>query len=227
MSAYFSFQASPSLAKDLETVLAHLDHHDTAPQAELYVKMSIEMTDAILQVLLLDLVKATGSKSGVLEQLAGLLRGTMHVLLRQLLAKRDNDELAKAAVYVHARRRYLGSTLHVAIPLSDSLRTRFEAVFMEIDAGRGEANREELRVAMSDFVDQAVSGFYDEFVQAMPMGFLMSKAAQVARATIFKGAHAAMNKMIPSLSQAELKGLADYFDGFLYSDPVLSAEPVA
>ncbi len=227
MSAYFAFPAAPDLATDLETVLLHLDQHDAAPQWQLYVKMSVEFTDAVLQTVLLDLVKATGSQSGILEQLASLLRGTMHVLLRQLLAKRSNAELLQAAAYVHARRRYRGSSVYIAIPLTDSLRTRFEAVFLEIDAGRGEANREELRVAMSEFVDQAVRGYYDDFVQALPLGFIMSKASNVARATIFKGAHAAMNKMIPSLTQGELKGLADYFDAFLLSDPELSEHPQA
>lgn len=227
MSAYFAFPTAPSLALDLETVLDRLDRHDAAPQWELYVKMSAEFTDAVLQTILLDLVKATGSKSGILEQLASLLRGTMHVLLRQLLAKRSNAELAQAATYIHARRRYRGQSLYVAIPLSDSLRTRFEMVFLEIDAGRGEANREELRIAMSEFVDQAVQGYYDDFVKALPLGFIMSKASSVARMTIFKGAHAAMNKMIPSLTQSELKGLADYFDTFLLSDPELTEHPQA
>ncbi|NNM51525.1 MAG: hypothetical protein HKM02_04770 [Pseudomonadales bacterium] len=225
MSAYFAFKAEPGLATDLEYVLARLDEHSPEPQADLYVKMSMEFTDSVLKTILLDLVKAMGSKSGILEQLASVLRGTMHMLLRQLLSKRSNSELEKAAMYVHARRRYRNGDVYIAIPIPDSLRTHFETVFTEIDAGRGESNREELRLAMSQFVDQAVTSYFDEFVAALQPGFILGKAAGMARATIAKGAHAAMNKMIPHLTQAELQGMADYFDQLLLSDPEITLKP--
>ncbi len=225
MTAYFAYRADPSLAGDLERVLAKLDAHSTEPQAELYVKMSMQFTDSVIQVILLDLVRAMGNHGSILEHLAGMMRSTMHVLLRQLLSKRSNDELNQAATYVHARRRYLGDEVYIAIPLSDSLRTHFEVVFTEIDAGRGEANREELRQAMSQFIDQAITSYYDEFIGALHLGFIMSKASAVARATIAKGSHAAMNKLIPSLNQQELQSLANYFDQFMFSDPELNKIP--
>ncbi len=225
MAAYFAYRADQELAKDLEYVLAKLDAHSSEPQADLYVKMSMQFTDSVIQVILLDLVKAMGSNTGILEHLAGVLRSTMHVLLRQLLSKRSNEELSKAATYVHGRRRYRGQEVYIAIPLKDSLRTHFEVVFTEIDAGRGEANREELRVAMSEFIDQALISYFDEFIAALHLGFIMSKASGMARATISKGAHAAMNKLIPALSQEEMQSMANYFDQFMFSDPDLSVAP--
>lgn len=217
MTTYFTFPVSGQLKEDIDTVLANLDGNVAAPQWELYVKTSIEYTDAVIQVLLLDMVHALGTKSGVLEQLAGMIKGTVHVLIRQVLGKMSNDDLRKAAVYLHERRLVIDGQTYIAVPIADSLRTKLDTVFEETDAGNGEGNTLVLRDAMIEFTDQAIAGYYDDFIKHLKLGFIASKAVSLGRSTIVKGAHAAMNKMIPHLRQQEMKGFADYFGPHLKS----------
>lgn len=225
MTAYFAFKANEELADNIDTVLANLDNNVAEPQWPLYVKTSIEFTDAILQTILLDLVHAMGNHGGVLEQLASLLKGTVHVLVRQLLSKTPNAELKIASEYIHARRRHWNGHVYITIPITDSLRTRFDTVFEEVDSGNGEANVLVLRDAMSEFVDQAVVAYYDDFITKLKLGFIASKAASMARGTIVKGAHAAMNKMIPHLKQKELQAFSDYFGSHLVSEQEIERDP--
>lgn len=224
MTAYYAFRLSDALRKDIHTIFTALDNPSAGPQYEGYAKASNAVADSIIQVLLLDLVDALsdhghGEGAGLLHSLAGVIKGTVHVLIRQMIGKSPNAELKEYARYLHDRTLLIDGQELFAFPLPEDLYQRFEQAFADIHAGNGEAHREQLRHLMNEFVDLAISYYFDEFTSKFKLGFILRKANDIGRATLVKACHATMNNLFPKLSQHELKLFADYFQSKMMHAP--------
>lgn len=225
MTAYYAYPLADALRQEIHTVFANLDNPNAGPQYELYAKASNGVADNIIQVLLLGLVDALkdnghGEGAGLLHSLAGVIKGTVHVLIRQMVGKSSNAELKEYARYLHDRTMVINGQEVFAFPLPEDLYQRFEQAFADIHAGNGEAHREALRHLMNDFVDIAISYYFDEFTSKFKLGFILRKANDIGRATLIKACHATMNNLFPKLSQHELKLFADYFQSKMMRGPV-------
>lgn len=218
MSTYFALPLAAPVQQHLDELLANLDSGSTAPQHELHTRVSLETTDEILRLCVEDLIarfQANPENVGVLHTLLGLLKSTAHMLLRQLLGKGSNAEVARMAQYLRRRRLVLKGETRFGFVLPEELAGRFRTAFAAIAAGEGEAQRAVLHQTMTAFAELALQHFYDDFVAPMELGFIKRKAADLGRATIGKGVQVAVDKLFPQMRQQELRLFADYFAAFL------------
>lgn len=217
MTTYFAFKLDDATQGGIDELLRNLDSGVNAPQHELHTRVSLATADAILKNVVEDMMErfSGGESAGILHTLLGLLKGTTHMLIKQLLGKHDNATVAKMAVFLRQRRVVVGNEVRFGFEMPADMAATFEEAFAGIRAGQGTEQRAALNELMQRFADVAVSRYLDDFTSPMDLGFIKRKAAELGRGTINKGVHAALNKLIPSLDQKELEIFADFFSGMI------------
>lgn len=215
MPTYFAFKLAEPTQQRVDELLGNLDTGVSAPQHDLHTRVSLELVDEIMRNCIEEMIARFQSGSegaGVLHTLLGLLKSTSHMLVRQMLGKTGNEEVNRMATYLRDRRLVLNDQLFFGFAMPDDLISRFRSVFADIERGEGEKRKVELAPLMLQFSDLALVRFYDDFVAPMDLGFIKRKASDLGRATISKGVHVAVNRLIPSLNQKDLEVYAQYFN---------------
>lgn len=216
MTTYFAFRASDSLSRSSLALMENFERGVKEPQGPLFVEVAQLFSDEIVDTLLLNIVRASGpgsSQAGSLEQFAGLIKSTVHSLIKQVLGKMSNDELQSLSGYIRQRRvsivRNGEEQVYIAFPTPADFHQRFRAVLEQ--GARGEKNSEELLACMEQFHELAFSAFYDESLKQIKLGFIGRKVADLGGAAIRKGAQSTSRRTIPALGGEELKRFSNYF----------------
>lgn len=213
MTAYLGFFPSESLKNDIQTLLANVDRRASEPQFHLANHIAAQMTDEIIDNLLLNMVTNMGSgeSSKMINFLGAFLKKTMHVMLKMMLGKADNAEIAKRAVYIRARFLTLPNDQpRLGFALPHDLYDEFQKHFVAVDNGQGQEHIEAIVNAMMRFSDLSLEYYYDEFIATLNLGMILRKTTQVTRSTLHKELHSVLPKMVRHLKNEELKHLADY-----------------
>jgi len=216
MASYFAFPASDRLRDGSLTLLDNFENGVREPQSRLFVEVGQIFTDEIVDALLLNIVRsAERAHSGakILEQFAGLIKSTVHALIKQVLGKMSNEELRPLAGYMRQRRLTITQDGkekdYIAFILPADFHTRFRAVLEQ--GARGQSNTAELLACMEIFTEKAHTAFYDESLGAIKLGFIGRKMADVGGSALRKGSQAATRRLIPDLQGDELKQFCAYF----------------
>lgn len=207
MTTYFAFKLADATQQGMDELLANLAAGTSTPQHTLHTRVSVEMVDEILRNCVEELIKLfqDGAEgAGILNTLINLLKGTAHGLVKQMLGKHDNKEVARMAEHLRTSRVVIGNEVRFGFELPAALASRFAAVFAAVDAGQGKENRDALQATMLEFAELALIHFYDDFVRPMELGFIKQKVSDVGRATINKGIQVAIKKLVPQLGQKDM-----------------------
>lgn len=223
MTCYFAFPASDRLRDTSLLLLENFEQGVKAPQNKLFVEVAQLFADEVVDVLLLNMVRsAEAGHSGakVLESFAGLIKSTVHGLIRQVLGKMANEELAPLSSIIRQRRLTLTRNGverdYIAFPMPADFHARLRQV-MEKGA-RGERDPEELGACMSQFSDMAITAFYDDSVRPLKLGYIGRKVVDMGGAAIRKGSQASTRRLVPEMQGQELKDYSTYFLNFLITD---------
>ena len=218
MTAYLGFVPSEKLQNDIRSLLGNLERKSSDPQYHLANGIATQMTDEIIDNLLLNMVNNMGSGEGsnMINFLGGFLKKTMHVMLKMMLGKANNAEVAKRAVFI--RNRFLNlpnDTSRLGFPLPHDLYDEFQKHFAAVDAGDGREHIEAIVQAMMRFSDLSLVHYYDEFIATLDLGMILRKTTEMTRSALHKELHSVLPKMVRALKNDELKHLADYIRGML------------
>lgn len=218
MTAYLGFVPSEKLQNDIRSLLGNLERKSSDPQYHLANGIATQMTDEIIDNLLLNMVNNMGSGEGsnMINFLGGFLKKTMHVMLKMMLGKANNAEVAKRAVFI--RNRFLNlpnDTARLGFPLPHDLYDEFQKHFAAVDAGDGREHIEAIVQAMMRFSDLSLVHYYDEFIATLDLGMILRKTTEMTRSALHKELHSVLPKMVRALKNEELKHLADYIRGML------------
>lgn len=214
MSHYqFSFPLGADVQSQIDRVLTG-QKQGTYPSASDVVSISLATNDAIIQALALDVIdilNANGDGGNILKVLAGLLKSTMHGLIRQLMGKLSHSELDKLAGYLQNRQVTVAGEKRFGFQMSEATGSRLLAVLDDIEAQRFDGVRQRLTQEMGAFVDVAVVNFFDELTQSLDLGFVAKKLVAVGRATVVKGSHSATAKLFVSMKDDELVAVGRHY----------------
>lgn len=221
MTERFAFPASQALAEDFEAVIQAFAHGiPREPQSARVVALAQRYADEIVDALILALVRGSAPDShapGVLDKVASLIKGTVHALIRQVVGKLSNKELASVADYVRHRR----SRIEVDGVLRDHISFDLEpqdAFFLRSTWGKaaqGEGDLAEMTRAMTLFGELAIDAFYVDSAKALSMGFIARNMFNVGHVAISKGAKTAISHLVPNMKARELQYFGAYFLGML------------
>lgn len=216
MTSYFGIIPSDELKSDIE--LAKSNRGSSEPQYPLRDKISLKLNDELIDNLLVKLVQQfpASDKRDTAEKLAGYVRSTVSVLLKQLLGKASNEQVQKSLTFFdsstfvdHAGNSRIGASL------PDDLVNQLKASFAAVHAGQGKQQRQALANQFKLFADQIIKHFMTDYNKTLELGLIKRKAAELGTSAVAKAVHLAIDKLVPSLSQAELEAIAHHFENVL------------
>ena len=216
MTSYFGIVPSDELKSNIE--LAHTNRNDSEPQYPLRDKMALKLNDELIENLLIELVKEfpASEKRDTAEKLAGYVRSTVSVLLKQLLSKTPNEQVLKSLEFLeNSLFTDNDGQQRIGVVLPDDLVNQMRATFAEVYAGNGKAQREVLAHQFKLFADKIIKHYLTDFNKTLDLGLIKRKASDLATSAVGKAVHMAIDKLFPSLSQAELHAVAKHFDAVL------------
>lgn len=220
MTCYFAFPSSDALRDSSLTLLENFERGVKEPQSTLFIRVAQLFADEVVDMLLLNLVRgseSSHSSAGVIESFAGLIKTTVHGLVKQLLGKMDNDELRPLAAVINQRRLTLNrdgvEKDYICFVMTPDFHARFRRV---LEKGmKGEQDSDELLACMESFSEQAHEAFYQDSIKPLKLGFVGRKLTEVGGAAMRKGAVSANRRLIPALKGQELIDFCTYFNGML------------
>ena len=208
--SYFGFVPSAELLKSIQTGIEKKNSNE--PLYPLRDQTALMINDEIIHAILVELVHRfpASEKRVTAEKLAGYIKSTVAVLLKQLLGKSSNDvvkqsiEFSEQSLFKDPQGQY-----RVGTPLKAELVTNLKNNFAEIKSGN-EINRAALSELYKQFAEAAVRHFMNDFNKTLDLGMIKRKASDLGSSAVIKAIHIAVDKLIPNLSKEELLALAEY-----------------
>lgn len=214
---FFGFVPSDELFKNIQTGIEKKNSNE--PLYPLRDQTALLINDEIIDALLVQLVQRfpASEKRDTAEKLAGYVKSTVAVLLKQLLSKADNN-VVRQSVEFSERSLFKDPTgeNRVGTTLDANLVTSLKYNFAEIKAGN-KIDKEALAELYKQFADAAIRHFMIDFNKTLDLGMIKRKASDIGAAAVTKAVHIAINKLIPNLSREELKAVAEYHDSLFFS----------
>lgn len=213
---FFGFVPSEALLTNIQAGIEKKNSNE--PLYPLRDQTALLINDEIIDALLTELVRRfpASDKRDTAEKLAGYVKSTVAMLLKQLLNKADNDvvrqsiEFSERSLFKDPEGQYrVGETLDA------NLVTNLKHSFAEIKSGTA-INRAALAELYKQFADATILHFMKDFNKTLDLGMIKRKAADIGAAAVTKAVHIAIDKLIPNLSKAELMALAEYHDTLFF-----------
>ncbi len=220
MTCYFAFPSSDALRDSSLTLLENFEQGSKESQSTLFIRVAQLFADEVVDMLLLNLVRGSEtphSSASVIESFAGLIKTTVHGLIKQLISKMSNDELRPLSSVISERRLTLMrdgvEKDYIAFVMPPDFHVRFKRV---LERGmNGERDPDELLACMEAFSEMAHQVFYEDSIKPLKLGFIGRKLTEVGGAAMRKGAVSANRRLVPGLKGQELIDFCTYFHGFV------------
>ena len=220
MTCYFAFPSSDALRDSSLTLLENFERGVNEPQNSLFIRVAQLFSDEVVNMLLLNLVRGSEtpqSTASVIESFAGLIKTTVHSLIKQLVSKMDNDELRLLAPIIENRRLVIEmdgeAKDFIVFVMAPDFHARFRRA---LEKGmKGEQDGAELLACMELFSEQAHKVFYEDSIKPVKLGFIGRKLTDVGGTAMRKGAVSANRRLIPALRGQELVDFCTYFHNML------------
>lgn len=201
---------------DIQTGIAN--KNSSEPLYPLRDKIALQLNEEIIENVIYS-VSTTfpASEKRYCRKLAGYVKSTVAVLLKQLLSKAPNDvvkqsvEFSEKSLFKDPQGQY-----KVGVALDAGLVTNLKHNFAELQAGN-DINKAALAELYKQFGDAMVRHFMSDFNKTLDLGMIKRKAADIGAAAVTKAVHIAIDKLIPSLNRTELKAMAEYHDGLFFN----------
>ncbi|BBF79088.1 hypothetical protein N5J48_13740 [Acinetobacter ursingii] len=214
---FFGFIPSESLLNNIQTGIQK--KNSSEPLYPLRDEVALQINDEILDAILLELVRRfpESDKRETAEKLAGYVKSTVAVLLKQLLSKAPNDVVKQSIEFSeHSLHKDPEGRYRVGEDLDPTLVTNLKNSFAEIKAGN-EVDRRVLSEQYKQFADATIRHFMIDFNKTLDLGMIKRKGADIGAAAVTKAVHIAIDKLIPHLHKEEINALAEYHDTLFFN----------
>lgn len=214
MTTYYAIPCPQGLRENFAKLIQNFEQNSKEPQNDLLIKIANDYTDKIIEVMVLgnsQMMDQEAFAVKLLHNVAGVIKTTAHTLIKQILSKMKNDEMAPLTSQIRARKLVIGEQEYISFPVPNDLAQRYRQCFVQIKQGNI-AIQPQLLEAMLEFSTLANHYFYVESLKPLKLGFVTRKVADLGGITINKASHAAIKKLIPQLNLEELQGFVEYLE---------------
>ena len=214
---FFGFIPSAELLNTIQTV--QKNKNSSEPLYPLRDKTALMINDEIIDAILTELVRKfpASDKRDTAEKLAGYIKSTVTVLLKQLLGKAPN-EVVRESIAFSERSLFKDpeGNIRIGESLDANLVTNLKYQFAEVKAGN-EIDKQTLSNLYKEFGEATVRHFMVDFNKTLDLGMIKRKAADIGASAVIKAINIAADKIILKLNKDELKAMAEYHDTLFYS----------
>ena len=216
MTSYFGILPSAGLSQDIQ--LAQANRNSKEPQYPLRDKISLQLTDELIDTMLVHLVQQfpPSDKRDTTEELAQKIRSIVSTLMKQLLGKASYVQILESLAFME-KSLFIDNEgkQRIGTQLPDALVSDMKKSFAEVAAGNGKEQRDALTQQFKSFADALIQHFMTEYNKTLGLGMVKRGVASVATSGVETAVHIVIKKLIPSLSQAELDVFTKHFDQLL------------
>ena len=210
--SYFGFVPSEKLLNSIQTGIEKKNSNE--PLYPLRDQTALLINEEIINAILIELVHRfpASDKRDTGEKLAGYIKSTVAVLLKQLLSKVPNDvarqsiEFSEKSLFKDSQGQY-----RVGASLNPSLVTNLKNSYAEIKSGN-DINRAVLSEQYKQFAEAVVRHFMNDFNKTLDLGMIKRKASDLGSSAVIKAVHLAIDKLVPNFTKEELHAVAEYHD---------------
>lgn len=216
MATYYAIPCPDGLRENFAKLVLNFESGVSVPQNQLLITVANEYTDKIIEVMILGnsrLLDADTIAAKVLNNVASVVKATAHTLIKQVLHKMKNQEMAPLTAQIRARKLVIAEQEFISFPIPTELAQRYRQCFVAIRNGDVSA-RIPLMESMLAFSLIANHYFYTESIKPLKLGLITRKISDLGGVTINKASQAAIKKLIPQLNIEELQGFVDYLEPF-------------
>lgn len=210
--SFFGFIPSAELLQTMQTAQKNKNSSETL--YPLRDKTALMINDEIIDAILTEMVRRfpASDKRETAEKLAGYIKSTVAVLLKQLLSKADNN-VVRQSIEFSERSLFqdIEGNYRVGEPLNPSLVSNLKNMYAQILSGN-DVNKAALGELYKQFGEATVRHFMNDFNKTLDLGMIKRKAADLGSAAVIKAIHIAIDKMFPKFTKEELHALAEYHD---------------
>lgn len=214
---FFGFIPSAELLNTIQT--AQKNKNSSEPLYPLRDKTALMINDEIIDAILTKLVRKfpVSDKRDTAEKLAGYIKSTVAVLLKQLLGKAPN-EVVRESIAFSERSLFKDpeGNIRIGESLDANLVTNLKYQFAEVKAGN-EIDKQTLSNLYKEFGEATVRHFMVDFNKTLDLGMIKRKAADIGASAVIKAINIAADKIILKLNKDELKAMTEYHDTLFYS----------
>lgn len=214
---FFGFIPSAELLTSIQT--GQEKKNSSEPLYPLRDKTALLINDEIIDGILTELIRRfpPSDKRDTAEKLAGYIKSTVAVLLKQLMGKSSND-VVKQSIEFSEKSLFkdTAGNFRVGETLDANLVTNLKNSYAEIKAGN-DVNKAALAELYKQFADATVHHFMNDFNKTLDLGLIKRKAADFGSTAVIKAVHIAVDKIIPNLNKDELLVLAEYHDTLFHA----------
>lgn len=214
---FFGFIPSAELLNTIQT--AQKNKNSSEPLYPLRDKTALMINDEIIDAILTELVRKfpASDKRDTAEKLAGYIKSTVTVLLKQLLGKAPN-EVVRESIAFSERSLFKDpeGNIRIGESLDANLVTNLKYQFAEVKAGN-EIDKQTLSNLYKEFGEATVRHFMVDFNKTLDLGMIKRKAADIGASAVIKAINIAADKIILKLNKDELKAMTEYHDTLFYS----------
>ena len=213
---FFGFIPSAELLNTIQT--AQKNKNSSEPLYPLRDKTALMINDEIIDAILTELVRKfpASDKRETAEKLAGYIKSTVAVLLKQLLGKASND-VVRESIAFSERSLFKDpeGNFRIGESLEANLVTNLKHQFAEVKAGN-DIDKQTLSNLYKEFGEATVRHFMVDFNKTLDLGMIKRKAADIGASAVIKAINMAADKIILKLNKDELKAMAEYHDTLFY-----------
>lgn len=220
-SIYIAAPSRQTLEDNVNSFLAAMKSRVHTPQNALFTQIALEFVDQELEIVFFAAtrqIELTAFRTRLVDALGGLIEKTAHGLIRSIIARLDNQELARLVSYVEDRRIYLDGVSHVSFPLPEHFTTRFQVMHEALMSGNVNDVEAQLRV-INEFIDIALEYLLVKPTALIDLGFLARKGVALGHSSIRSLAHSTVRKLLTDVSIAEKQRIATYFYNLMLQGP--------
>ena len=176
---FFGFIPSAELLNTIQT--AQKNKNSSEPLYPLRDKTALMINDEIIDAILTELVRRfpASEKRDTAEKLAGYIKSTVAVLLKQLLSKAPN-EVVKESIAFSERSLFKDpeGNFRIGEPLDANLVTNLKHHYAELKAGQS-VDKQSLSNLYKQFGEATVRHFMVDFNKTLDLGMIKRKAADI------------------------------------------------
>ena len=178
------------------------------------------LRDEIIDAILTELVRRfpASDKRDTAEKLAGYIKSTVAVLLKQLLSKAPN-EVVRESITFSERSLFKDPDGHLRVgeSLDANLVTNLKHHYAELKAGQS-IDKQAFSNLYKQFGEATVRHFMVDFNKTLDLGMIKRKAADIGASAVIKAINMAADKIILNLNKDELRAMAEYHDTLFYTE---------
>jgi hypothetical protein len=233
-ATHIGVRNSETLRLDVETFISNIRAGSSEDQIPLLVQVMERFLDEAIDALILGAsraMKLEGLARKVVDVTVSTTKATCHLLSGRVLRKMKNGDVRELAEYMDVLRMKRVDVngkpaTFTAFPIDAELMADIDALAALIQSESPQQHVEKLVSVIRRLMDAVVEHLYVNTLHTLSFGPFASKMVDMAYHTVHKAAHALVNRVIPGLSDTQIRDAVAFCYSLVIppeSDPVPAA----